>query len=404
MQHSEKGPSGAHRWRRCAGSINAERGLPDDSGIEAAEGQVFHEYADLCLTFGLDPDVFVGKPFFHEKFGILFFSREMADNMLYGLDYLRDIAAEPGAQMYVEQQVDISRWCGDGQFGTSDAGVINKGRCKITIFDWKYGMIPVVPHWNDQEILYALGFWNDVAEALFEGFDPADIEVEMIIEQPRAPGGGGVWHTNMAVLLKEGQKIVLDAAACDDPDALRTPGPKQCQWCRAAKAGTCPEFVELQLATFDMKLDELDDYIEAGVPPRLPKVITPERRGYILTFAPVWNRFIETLHAQAYDDALKGRPTPLQKLVPGRSPARKWRDEEKEKHVLERRFGDKAYIKKLCSPAQIEEQVGKRVFAKDFKHHVREEEAKPILVPESDRRDPIPDVGSRFDAAMEDLV
>ena len=91
--HSEKGPSKAHRWRRCPGSIAAERGLPDDSGIEAAEGQVFHEYADLCLTFGLDPHVFVGKPYEHEKFGLLFFTQEMADNMLYGLDYLRDIAA-----------------------------------------------------------------------------------------------------------------------------------------------------------------------------------------------------------------------------------------------------------------------------------------------------------------------
>ncbi len=63
MRHSELGPSKAHRYRRCHGSVNAERGLPDDSGIEAAQGQCFHEYADLCLTFGLDPHVFIGKPF-----------------------------------------------------------------------------------------------------------------------------------------------------------------------------------------------------------------------------------------------------------------------------------------------------------------------------------------------------
>ncbi len=89
--------------------------------------------------------------------------------------------------------------------------------------------------------------------------------------------------------------------------------------------------------------------------------------------------------------------------MPGRSPARKWKDEEKEKPVLERRLGgDKAYIRKLRSPAQVEELVGKKAFRETYGHHVLEEDAKPILVPSTDRRDPIPDVGSRFDAAMED--
>jgi hypothetical protein len=82
-------------------------------------------------------------------------------------------------------------------------------------------------------------------------------------------------------------------------------------------------------------------------------------------------------------------------------PARKWKDDEKEKHVLERRFGEDAYVKKLRSPAQIEEQIGKKTFKKEFSHHVKPEEAKPILVPISDNRDAIPDVGTRFDSIMD---
>ena len=407
MLHSEKGPSKAHRWRRCPGSIAAERGLPDDSGIEAAQGQCFHEYADLCLTFGLDPQVFVGKPFQHDKFGVILFDQEMADNMLYGLDYLRDIAAEPGATLYVERQVNLERWCGEGEFGTSDAGVVNVKRRKLTIFDWKYGMIPVIPHWNDQAILYGLGFWNDIAEEAFAGIDPAEIDVEIIIEQPRAPGGGGVWRTTMDVLLREGKKITLDALAADDPDAERIPGPKQCQWCKAAKQGVCPEFLTLQLSTFDLKMAEMDDYAELDVPPPMPKVVTPERRAYLLKFRPIFNRFMDELHAAAYDAAMKGHPDPGMKLVPGRAPARKWKDEDKEEHVLKRRLGeDKAYIRKLRSPAQVEELVGKRAFKETYGNHVKDEDAKPILVPTTDRRDAIPDVGSRFDAAMneDDLV
>ena len=403
MRHSELGPSKAHRYRLCAGSVNAERGLPDDSGIDAAQGQCFHEYADLCLTFGLDPHVFIGKPFQHDKFGVLFFDQEMADNMIYGLDIVRDLAAEPEALLFVETEVDLSRWLGEGEIGTSDCGVINVRGRKITIFDWKYGMIPVQPHWNDQAILYGLGFWDTIAEELFEGVDPADIEVEIIIEQPRAPGGGGVWHTTMDVLLKEGRKITIDAEATRDPDAERTPGPKQCQWCKAAKKGTCPEFIELQLATFSLGLEEVDDYAEFDVPPPMPKVLTPERRSYILKFAPVFSKWIENLHKEAYDDAVKGRPAPGLKLVPGRTPARKWKDEEKAKIVLEHRLGpEKAYSKKLLSPTQVEESMGKKAFKAAYAHHVKDEDAKPILVPTTDRRDAIPDVGSRFDAAMED--
>lgn len=404
--HSEKGPSKAHRWRKCPGSIAAERGLPDDSGIEAAQGQVFHEYADICLTTGFDPHVFIGKPFEHEKFGTLFFDREMAESMLYGLDYLRDLASEPGAEMFVERQVDLQRWCGEGEFGTSDAGVINALERRIVVFDWKYGMIPVQPFWNDQAILYVLGFWNDVAEALFEGIDPKDIQVSVVIEQPRAPGGGGVWHTTMDVLLREGRKIVIDAEAADDPDAERTPGPKQCQWCKAAKAGICAEYLDLQLSAFDLKMDEIDDYASVDVPPPMPKIVTPERRAYLLKFRPVFTRFVDELHAQAYDDAMKGKPDPGMKLVPGRKPARKWRDDAKQEAILSRRLGKNAYNMKLCSPTQVEEQVGKKVFGEKFGHHVKFEDPKPILVPSTDRRDPIPDVQSRFDTAMneDDLI
>lgn len=363
---------------------------------------MFHEYADLCLATGLDPHVFIGKPYIHEKFGTLIFDRQMADSMLYGLDYLRDLAAEPGATMYVERQVNLERWCGEGEFGTSDAGVINKTKRHITVFDWKYGMIPVNPHWNDQAILYTLGFWNDVAEALFEGLDPAEIDVSIVIEQPRAPGGGGVWHTNMSLILREGKKIILDAKAADDPNAERNPGAIQCQWCKAAKAGICPEFLDHQLSTFNLKLEELDDYVELDVPPPMPKVLTPTRRAYLLKFFPTFKRFHDDMHAAAYDDAMKGKPDPGMKLVRGRSPARKWRDEEKQKVILERRFGEDAYMKKLCSPAQVEERTGKKVFKETFGHHVLDEEPKPILVPSTDRRDPIPDVESRFDAAMND--
>lgn len=400
--HSRLSPSSAHRWRKCPGAPRQEEGLPDSSGIEAAYGTVFHEYGALCLELGLDPQVFVGAPC-ETDHGLLFFDQQMADNMLYGLDYLRDFAAESEAAMYVEQKVDLSPWLGPDEFGTSDCCIINKARKRIIIFDWKYGIgVPVSPIWNDQAILYGLGCWQSFAAAVFEGVDPAEIEVVIVIEQPRAPGGGGVWYTNMATLLREGGKIKNDAKATLDPDAEIIPGEKQCQFCRAAKFNTCKPRAEHKLKMFDLGLEEIDEFAEIGATPPLPKALTPEQRSYILTHRASFTSWLDSLHAEAYDDAMKGRPVPRMKLVYGRYPPRKWKDEEKSRPTLERALGDKAYTRKLVSPTQLEEAVGKRAYKERFAVHVDVGEPKPELVSETDRRDPIPDIGSKFDALMED--
>src|SRR5690606_14314581 len=100
------------------------------------------------------------------------------------------------------------------------------------------------------------------------------------------------------------------------------------------------------------------------------RALTPEQRSFILLNRAMFTKWLDDLHAEAYDDAIKGRPVPNMKLVLGRSPARKWKDEEKEKVILERRFGvEGAYTKKLLSPAQAEEKVGKKEFAEKFGAH-----------------------------------
>lgn len=406
--HSRLSPSSAHRWRPCPAAPNEEEGLPDEAGIEAAYGTVFHEYAALSLELGLDPQVFVGAPYKDEEHGLLTFDQEMADTMLYGLDYVRDYAAEPGTIMYVEQQVDLSPWLGEEEFGTSDCCIINVPKRRIIVFDWKYGKgIPVSPLWNDQGILYGLGCWETFAKALFEGVDPTEIEVWIIIEQPRADGGGGIWYTTMDVLLREGKLIKRDAARTLDPDAPHHPGTKQCQFCKAAKFKTCKPHSEFILSAFDLKMDEVDDLIEVGGTPKLPKprALTPERRSFILLNKALFTKFLEELHAEAYDDALKGRPVPDMKLVSGRAPPRSWKDDDKVKNKLVREFDD-PYTKKLFSPAQAEERLGKRRFRETFGLYVTQGEPKPQLVPLTDRRDPLPDVESKFDALMDedDLV
>jgi hypothetical protein len=411
-------PSSAHRWRKCSDAPNQEAGLPNESTVYAAEGTVFHEYAALCLEIGIDPYVFVGAPMEVEDHGVLLFDREMADNMLYGLDYLRDCAAVPGSKLFVETRVDLTPWLGhdwspdlteledeDGEYGTTDAGIVNVSEKWMIVYDWKYGKgIPVSPFWNDQLILYGLGLWNTVAEVLFAGVNPAEIEVTLVIEQPRALGGGGTWTTTMAVLLAEGHRITIDAEATKEVDAKCTPGAKQCRMCRAAKFNTCKAHAEHIVDLFDLKLNEISEFADIGGKPPLlkPSALTPEQRSYILEHKAMFTRWLETLHSEAYEDAMQGRPTPGLKLVSGRSPPRKWKDEDKTKPTLVRNFGEAAWTKKLLSPTQVEEKVGKPTYNERFKRHVLYGEPRPELVPITDKRPALTPVGDRFDTLMKE--
>lgn len=360
--HSSLGPSGASRWSACAGSVKAERGLPDNAGIYAAEGSCFHHFADLTLTLGVEPHFFIGEKYVDEKFGAIIFTEDMADHMVPGLDFLLDISAAKDAVLYTERQVDLSRWLGPGQFGTCDAAVIAQVERHMTIQDWKYGTMPVLPVDNDQGILYAAGFWADVAEALFGR--PDGVTVDIVIEQPRAPGGGGVWSTDMTTILARAERLGELAKLTEDPNAPRVAGPVQCKFCRAASARTCREHLDFIFDAIGADFDSIEDF-EEYEPPKTG-LITPLKRSALLKIRPMVDRFFNEMHASAFDDAQKGREVPGLKLIEGRSPPRKWLDPVKADRRLRSRLGDDAYVRKLVSPAQAEKIIGKKPFAEKY--------------------------------------
>lgn len=388
--HSPRSPSSAHRWRACPGSISECEGLPDTAGEEAIQGTVFHEHAAICTEFGIDPFGMIGARMLCEDGQHREFTKEMAMGMLPGLDLIRSISSAPGAKLYVEKQVDLSPWLGEDEFGTSDTFIVDVLQRRLTVFDWKWGAgVPVQPEWNDQAVLYALGVWHTFARKKFEaaGLSSEDVEVVIIIEQPRAPGGGGVWTVQMQTLLAEGVQIKADAAATLDPKAPRIPGAKQCQFCAAARLNTCRARAGHLMELLDLDIDDEDfeAKIEAEDVIDLPdrRALTPEARSHILLNRKMIEGWLEQLHDEAMDDAKMGRPVPGMKRVLGRSPARGWIDEDKATFVLVGEFGDDAYRKKLLSPAQVEEEVGKKVYREKFARHAVQGDPKPILVPES---------------------
>lgn len=45
--HALFGPSSAHRWLECPGSVLLEQGMPDTASESAAEGTLAHELAEM---------------------------------------------------------------------------------------------------------------------------------------------------------------------------------------------------------------------------------------------------------------------------------------------------------------------------------------------------------------------
>ena len=113
-------------------------------------------------------------------------------------------------------------------------------------------------------------------------------------------------------------------------------------------------------------------------------------------------KYLEDLHKEAYDDAMKGRNTPGLKLVVGRAPPRKWKNEKRAEMLLQKRHGSAAFTRKLISPAGAEELEGKRSVMLHYGKLIESGEGKPILVPDTDKRGAIPNYTSDFDLVEDD--
>lgn len=402
--HSERGPSTAHRWRPCPGSVLKSRGLPNEAGIEAAYGTVFHEFAAYCLELGVDPYIFVGATSTVDQHGKVEFDMEMADNMLNGLDYFRSFD-HPGVEFLVEKQVPLHEWVGEGEFGTSDVTVLDGELRRMLVGDWKYGQgVPVSPVENDQAILYGLGAWTAYGRDFFGS--PDDVEVIIAIEQPRAPGGGGVWKTDMKSMIRTGEQIKRDADRTMEPDAPLVPGEKQCKFCLAAKFNICEARTEWLLENAGVDYDEIDNAdvwtpLEVG-----KKALTPEQRTRVLNTAPLIRGWLDQLHSEAYHDLQHGRPAPGLRLVPGRRPARVWKDPDKALEILKTRLGPKQALKEpqIISPADLQSLVGLGTYREQFARMVDQGDPKPIIAQEDDPRESFADLTSDFPEPDEDNI
>lgn len=369
---------------------------PNESTEFADEGTVAHWVREQCLSFGFDPYSFIGTvmKLNGRRWTV---SSDMADFLQPGIDEIREFDGE----MFVEKWVDTTEWVGldeDGnpQGGTLDCGVV--GEHLIVLSDLKYGEgVPVSAVDNDQQILYALAFWNQIARHISEAR-----EFLIIIDQPRNSQGGGYWTISLDDLIARGEKIKQRALAADSETPEFTPGEKQCKWCPAAnvegRIGGCAAHARWVADLIDMDFTDIDNCNALGTDWEPPMVasMTPERLVHIATRKNDIVKWLDYVHAQALQAVIDNGPIAGRKAVLGRRPPRKPIDEGAFEAFLRQKLPSRdPFNKKLKTPSQAEKEIGGKYEIPNAL--VERGQPKPVLAPVEDSRPMIRAVEDEFD-------
>ena len=371
-KHARCSASSAFRWINCPGSVTLSEQCPDPgSSSYADEGTLAHSLGELKLRRWLKE---ISESRYKRELTDIQASEYYDGEMQEAIDFYVDTvleeyaAAGGGAILMVEQRLDLSRWIPEG-FGTGDAVIISITGHYIQIIDLKYGKgIKVEAPSNPQLRLYGLG-----SADLFEGLYDFDT-VKTTIVQPRLN------HTSSEeILLKDlllwADKDVAPKAimAMEGTDYLVAG-----DWCRFCPAkAVCREraSANLELARYEF---------------RRPQLLTDEEIGEVLWKADELQKWVADVSAYALDQALAGRHFAGWKLVEGRS-IRKYADDLQVADALKAAGFDEAmlYERKLYSITAMEKTVGKKRLSEILGDLIIKPQGKPVLVPESDKRDPI---------------
>lgn len=395
--HALFSPSGSHEWLHCVGSIALCKEYEDKTNYPAEEGTAAHILADRCISEALiSAALFEGEVIhtaviddIETKFVV---DKEMIDGVDEYLRYCREQMLE---KHYPELRINYSKYAVPNSFGTSDYATFGYNEndvYEIKIVDLKYGKgVEVFAADNSQLKIYALG----VIEKLLEDeelHEYDDVIISTHIVQPRLQK---IEHDTYSIndLVKWGYNVVKPAAEKglamyrEEIPIELTPGNGQCKFCLARL--DCKANAEYKLKNALMGFEDLteDKFKEPDT-----FFLTQKEKADLYKHHKAIIEYLNSIAEECLHDALKGDVLEGYKLVRGRS-SRVYSDEDKAKDLMRsvaKLKVSEMYNKKLLSPHQLEQLIGKRheFFEKDV---VKKLKGKPTLVPMTDKRPSLED-------------
>ena len=406
--HALFSPSASARWLNCPGSFLPCAREPDAPSVDAAEGTVLHEIAATWLRRGVEPPV-LGTIMTADGIGFEI-TRERMDLVQENVEHVQRIC-DGVDEMLLEKWVDTSPWMPiPKQGGTCDVQGLRFSLMGGTaiVADHKFGRVRVDVE-TEQVKIYALGVFNEWDWLYnFKRFD-------LWILQPRV-GRPQLLEISRADLLAFGEEVKRKAAECLRPDAPRTPGEKQCAYCKAK--ATCPAHLAwLERLTsadgdvFDAVTPEAAGAVVARLDagqfePRLAPVthLTTAQLARVLPYRSTVEGWFKAAYEELERRALDGEDVPGYRLTAARS-RRQWGDEMKATAFLAS-SGVDAYTRKIISPSEAEKAlnakrpkgVTKEAIAKQLAAFTVKPAGRPVLAPVKDGRPELEDDGDVFDA------
>lgn len=383
-QHAVLSPSASKRWLACPPSARLNAKLNERFGNKsssfAEEGTKAHSLAELKLRHELgETNKFLFKSMVDALGDI---PKEMDRNTDRYVDtvlekYYAAKRQTPDAKLLVEVKLDMSRWA-PNCWGTSDSVVVSDQ--VLVVMDYKNGSgVPVSAIDNPQARLYALGAVNEFGDLY--GFT----EVHTLIVQPKLDS------ITEEVLTKEellawGESI-HDTAVLADKGYGKFKTGDHCRFC-AARA-ICAARAEEAMRVFQHGFDA-------------PAVIPDNDIPGILEVLPTAKAWIKDLEEYALNQAKLGTEFRGYKLVHGRRPGRKWKNEDAVIDILARAgyTEDQYRDAKLKSPADMEKLLGGAAFRALLSGEWAQGEGALTLVPEEDTRVEV----TSAEAALSDLL
>lgn len=400
--HAQLSPSSAARWTSCTASINATRGVPDNTNSASREGTCGHQIGAEVLE-GADLASYLGRTMYfkgrEESWSpiadhdyVVTVSQDLLDAVSIYVNYVRERQALTGALVEVEQRVPIGHFTGeDGAGGTSDAILLIDPT--IEVVDAKFGRHKVdafdtlpdgTQRMNLQLACYALG-----ALEKFEWLGDFQ-HVTATIVQPFLNHISS-FSCTIDELLRL-RDWLAERAEATRSNPVFAPSTDACHFCKAS--GNCGPQTEF------VRKVALDGFSDAD--PAAPTL------GTLYSLIPMVERWCKAIGDRVFDELSAGRAVTRDDglsyvLGAGRKGPRKWADaaavEKQLKHW--RLTKDEMYEHTLISPSTAEKLAKHGTLRpkqwSDLQGSITQSDGRKSIVLETDSRPKVAHAAEGFD-------